>query len=265
MGLPDILASDIFESRTTGRMRFIVRREGADGIAQALGTAENCTVMPRAERGALRSFAWRPDRQGLVRVCHRGGAVACLLGEKYLLWNRPGQEFAAHWLVEQRGLPVPRVLGILWERRGPWVSGALATELLPGPDLLAWLRAHDGGECSSERTRMLQSVGGLVRDMHQRGVWHADLQVKNIVIADGLPHLIDLDRAVVGRVPGRVQCCRNLLRFRRSLQKNAVPEACYSAFMDGYGGLSGVSVPVWLDMAYRLRGKFSESMRGKRT
>ncbi len=264
MGLPEILASDEFETRTVGRMRLIVRCEGADGIAQALTTAENCTAVERAERGALRRFAWSAEREGLVRVCHRGGCIARLLGSHYLLVNRPGSEFDAHWRVEQRGVPVPRVLGVLWERRGLWVSGALATELLAGPDLLAWLEVHASEECRPERTRMMESVGAVVRDMHRRGVWHADLQVKNIVVAAGLPHLIDLDRAVVGPVPGRVRCSRNLLRFRRSLQKNGLPDACFAAFLAGYGDFGGAGIPARLDMLYRLKGCFSDRMRGKK-
>ncbi len=265
MGLPEILASGDFETRTTGRIGLIVRCEGAAGIAQALTTAENCTPVERAERGALRRFAWTPERDGMVRVCHRGGIITCLLTDAYLVVNRPVREFKAHWQVERRGLPVPQVLGVMWARRGPWVSGALATELLPGPDLLEWLQGNASGEFRLERTQMLRSVGALVREMHGRGVWHADLQVKNIVISDGLPHLIDLDRAVIGPVPGRVQCSRNLLRFRRSLQKNGLSADCFEAFLAGYGDLDGAGIPIWLDKAYRFRGNFSESMRGKKT
>ncbi len=263
MGLPEILASGEFETRATGRMRLIVRCEGAESIATALATGENCIGVARAERGALRRFDWLAGRPGLVRVCHRGGFVASLVKDNYLLVNRPGREFAAHWAVEQRGVPVARVLGVLWERRGPWVAGALATELLPGSDLLDWLRGHDAESCGVDRDRMMQAVGALVRDMHRRGVWHADLQVKNVVVADGLPHLIDLDRARVGGMPGRVQCSRNLLRFRRSLEKNGLPEVCFGAFMAGYGDLDGAGIPAWLDRVYRLRGKLSGSVRGK--
>ena len=265
MGLPQILASDEFETRTTGRMRLIVRREGGDAIAWALTTAENCTPIQRVERGALRSFSWTAGRRGMVRVCHRGGIIARVLTDRYLLVNRPSREFSAHWRVEQRGLPVPRILGVLWERRGPWVSGALATELLPGPDLLAWLQAHSPGESRPECSRMMREVGRLVCDMHQHGVWHADLQVKNVVVAEGLPHLIDLDRAVVGAAPGRIQRGRNLLRFRRSLQKNGLPEAHYLDFLAGYGDPAGTGIPAWLDRAYAFRGTFSDRLRDKRT
>jgi tRNA A-37 threonylcarbamoyl transferase component Bud32 len=265
MGLSEILASDEFEMRSTGRMRLIVRREGADSIARALTTAENCTPVQRMERGALRSFAWTSGREGLVRVCHRGGCVARLVRDNYLFVNRPGREFEAHWRVERLGLPVPRILGVLWERHGPWVSGALATEHLPGPDLLAWLHGHGSGESDPKRAEMMENVGAMVREMHRRGVWHADLQIKNIVIANGVPHVIDLDRAVVGAVPGRIQCSRNLLRFRRSLQKNAMPTGCFGLFLSGYGHSGGFAIPIWLDLAYQLRGWFSESMQGRKT
>ena len=264
MGLSEILASEQFETRNTGRTRMIVRCEGADCIALALSTPENFTAVPRAERGALHRFPWTQGREGLVRVCHRGGYITHLVRDNYLLANRPGMEFVSHWWAEQRGLPVPRVLGVLWEKHGPWFRGALATELLQGPDLLAWLEAHASGESRLERTRMMQNVGALVRDMHWRGVWHADLQVKNIVVAKGVPHLIDLDRAVIGLIPGVVQCSRNLLRFRRSLQKNGLPDGCFSDFMAGYGDFGDAGIPAWLDKLYRLKGSISTAMHGKK-
>ncbi len=264
MELPEILASDEFETRDLGRMRLVVRRDGADAIAQALTTAENCTTIQRGERGALRSFPWTHDRDGLVRVCHRGGLVSHLLGSHYLFINRPGLEFVAHWWTEQLGLPVPRLLGVLWERRGPLVSGALATELLKGSDLLGWLQAHVSSESNGERTCMMRSVGLLVRDMHWRGVWHADLQVKNIVVAQGLPHLIDLDRADIGAMPSVIECSRNLLRFRRSLEKNGLPRDCFEDFMAGYGDLGGTGIPEWLDRLYQLKGSLSTGIRGRK-
>ena len=264
MGLPEILVSEEFEARASGRMRLLVRCVGADAIAQALTTGENCTPLQRDERGALLRFPWAEGRDGLVRICHRGGFVARLLGDRYLFVNRPGREFMAHWWAEHRGVAVPRLLGVRWERHGPWFRGALATEWLPGPDLLAWLRGHETEEHRSERARMMQEVGVLVRDMHWRGVWHADLQVKNVVIADGHPRLIDLDRAAIGGMPGVVQCSRNLLRFRRSLEKNNLPDVCFLRFAAGYGSAGGAGIPAWLDKIYQWKGKLSPSGRGKK-
>ena len=260
MALSDILASDEFELRALGRMRLVVRRDGGDAIAQALATGEGCTPLDRGERGSLRRFAWRPDRSGLVRVCHRGGFVSLFLKDSYILENRPGNEFVVHRRVEQTGLPVPKALGVLWERRGLRLRGALATEWLPGEHLLAWLAGQEPG--SPERYRMMEKVGALVRNMHNVGVWHADLQVKNIMLVDALPHLIDFDRSRAGKAPGRLARSRNLLRFRRSLQKQGMEDACFKAFMAGYGDPQGAEIPVWLDGLYRLRGVFSEAMQG---
>jgi len=261
MDLAEIPVSDEFEARTMGRKRLIVRSDGADSIAQALATGENCSPVARSERGALRKFFWIGNREGLVRVCHRGGLLGPLLGGKYLIVNRPGREFRCHFFAEQRGVRVPHLLGVCWERKGPWITGAIATELLPGTDLLAWLRQHDSLEDRPRRAGMMQSVGELVRDMHWRGVWHADLQVKNIIVFEDSLWLIDLDRAVIGQLPSVVQCGRNLLRFRRSLQKNGLPEVCYERFAAGYGAVNGEAIPAWLDKLYLLKGRFSPSTR----
>jgi tRNA A-37 threonylcarbamoyl transferase component Bud32 len=55
--------------------------------------------------------------------------------------------------------------------------------------------------------------------MHAAGVWHADLHVKNVLLADGAVVIIDFDRArVLGPVP-EPERVGNLLRFDRSVVK----------------------------------------------
>jgi len=62
-------------------------------------------------------------------------------------------------------------------------------------------------------------VGKCIREFHDAGVWHADLNARNILLnADSRVFLIDFDRAKFS--PGRaVNGEGNLRRLKRSLAK----------------------------------------------
>jgi tRNA A-37 threonylcarbamoyl transferase component Bud32 len=100
--------------------------------------------------------------------------------------------------------------------------------------------------------------------MHRSGVWHADLQAKNLLVVNDSPYVIDLDQSRVGSPVGTMQRNRNLLRFRRSLEKSGFPGEYFELFMAGYGGEHAVFIPVWLEKAYRLRGLFSNLVNSGR-
>ena len=141
-------------------------------------------------------------------------------------------------------------LGVAWQRTGGFLRGALATEAVDAPDLLAFLRTPENGDPAG-RSETLRRCGAVVRQMHDAGIWHADLQVKNLLVSPEGPMLIDFDGARVGAPPGVVNRARNLLRFRRSLERRGLKPELFTAFLEGYGP---AVIPGWLDLAYRLRG-----------
>jgi 3-deoxy-D-manno-octulosonic acid kinase len=61
-------------------------------------------------------------------------------------------------------------------------------------------------------------VGALVARFHRAGIWHADLNAHNVLVAPGQLYLIDFDR---GRQRGPAETWQraNLQRLRRSLVK----------------------------------------------
>jgi 3-deoxy-D-manno-octulosonic acid kinase len=64
-----------------------------------------------------------------------------------------------------------------------------------------------------------ENVGRCIRQFHRAGVWHADLNARNILLNEELKvFLVDFDRARLmngTEVNGK----RNLERLKRSLQK----------------------------------------------
>jgi len=207
----------------------LVREDAIGPVGDALFDHTGCTPLREAGRGTILRFTV-PGGHGIVRRYLRGGMVRHLLKDRYLLANRPLHEFRLHRYVQTRGLRVPPILGVCWERRGLWVQGSLATLEVAGLELPAWLRREAGGA-----EQMLRRCGELIREMHDFGVLHADLQVKNIFVAEDGPYLLDFDNARRrANVPPQARG-RNLLRLRRSFGRNGVVPACFDAICEGYG------------------------------
>jgi len=119
------------------------------------------------------------------------------------------------------------VLAVRSERRGPCVyKGDLMTREITGSEdldrYLGALRGEDERRLS-RRKDVVRSVALLVQGMHRVGLYHADLNLKNIVIRLGersvTSYVIDLDRArVIQPLRSRLRI-RNLVRLYRSLDK----------------------------------------------
>lgn len=173
-------------------------------------------------RQRLRSIHLSNDETVLVRSYHHGGIFRHLTGEFFFTWPpRPFVELALTEEARRRGIPTLEVLGAWIERiAGPVYRGWLMSRELTGArDLWAVLQ---GGPCEGEA--LFRAVAQSVRRMHRRGIYHADLNLKNILIRQEgekiVSYLIDLDKArlFAGEVPRR-KAQRNLRRLLRSACK----------------------------------------------
>ena len=232
----------------------LVRTRDAEQIAGALIEGEGCTPADSIGRGALMRFPYSGG-VGLVRRYRRGGLMCRFIEDAYVLANRPLREFMLHKHVEEHGLPAPPLLGVCWSRKGVLFRGAIATGEVPDAvDLDAYLRVHP------DDVDMLKACGALIRQMHEMRIWHADLQVKNILVAPDGPRLIDFDNArLLSRISPN-QCARNLFRLRRSFEKRGFGRECFSAVLEGYGS---APLPSWLGCAYQAKAWVSDHLAGR--
>jgi 3-deoxy-D-manno-octulosonic acid kinase len=210
-----------------GPYRAWVRAEWQATLTAALWHGAGCAPDARGGRVQLMRFTY-PGGTGLIRPYRRGGFIRHFLSSWYFADNRPKQELALLVRAQAAGLPVPEPLGAGWRWRGPWLSGALATKELPGDDLLHILQ----NEAQVPRNLLLR-VGRLFHRMHEAGLLHADLQVKNVLISGGMPYLLDLDRARWRQRVSPRQRARNLARFQRSLRKHGLEQA-FEPVREGY-------------------------------
>lgn len=168
-------------------------------------------------RGAACIFRFR-DQVFVLRHYRRGGWMAKLSHDRYrwsgLADTRAWREW--HLLAEmyEQGLPVPRPVAARVRRHGLFYSADLVSLCLPGVTPLAdVLRQRPLAEAQ------WRSIGATIKRFHRAGVYHADLNARNILLdQDGQVFVIDFDKGA-RRAPDSSWQQANLARLRRSLDK----------------------------------------------
>jgi 3-deoxy-D-manno-octulosonic acid kinase len=182
-----------------------------------------------------------PYGEAVLREYLRGGAVAKISRSRYVftgfIRSRPFMEASVMAKLETLGLPVPGLLGGVCLKRGLTYSAALLTLRIPDAVPLADLLVDSSGT-----DPMWPAVGQCVRKFHQAGLYHADLNIRNVLVdCEGKVWLIDFDRARF--LPaGSPQLKKNLNRLLRSLRKGwnqptGSVDDCWSELLSGYGSL----------------------------
>ena len=158
----------------------------------------------------------------VLRQYLRGGWVAKISRQSYFFTtvsrSRPFREYHLLAALYDQGLPVPKPVAALCEFHGVISSGALMTARISSARTLAdVLPGDDEGDDLGEG--LWKSIGKCIRRFHDAGVWHADLNARNILLDENSQvFLIDFDRARFK--PGKaVNGQGNLKRLKRSLTK----------------------------------------------
>ena len=195
-----------------------------------------------------RGSAWfieTPFGAVVLRRFLRGGWAARVSRDRYLYSNaersRPFREFTLLAKLYALGLPVPAPVAALCRHRGMLSTGAIMTMRIAGATTLADRVTRNAGSGDEALAGGgWQDVGRCLRKFHATGVWHADLNLRNILFdQQDRVYLVDFDRARF--TPGHaVDGANNLSRLKRSLYKIAAPQAphvlesAWRRLMDGY-------------------------------
>ena len=184
-----------------------------------------------------RGSAWFVEIPGPVVLRHylRGGWAAKFSRQSYFFTgitrSRPFREYRVMSELFELGLPVPRPVAALCQHHGVTSSGAIMTTRIDSSNTLA--DSLNGDELVKG---VWTSLGRCIRRFHDAGLWHADLNARNILLdAELQVFLIDFDRARFS--PGKpVNGEGNLKRLRRSLTK-FWPAGDVSAFQSAWAQL----------------------------
>ncbi len=167
-----------------------------------------------------RNPAWFFHHQGqayVLRHYWRGGLPGKLFRDGYLYLgnrrSRPYRELALMIALQEKGLPVAAPLAARITRTGLTYRADLITAMLP--DSRDLVKVLSGQPMAAEAW---QALGGVLARFHNAGVYHADLNARNILLSHGQFYLIDFDRGEL-RTPAEAWQQANLQRLRRSLLK----------------------------------------------
>jgi tRNA A-37 threonylcarbamoyl transferase component Bud32 len=215
-----------FETRREGNMLLLARgalrellagRPVSDLLAGSKETVEgrrthSVVELPGGTRAVVRHYT-------------HGGLLRKVTSDRFAGSERFFTEVRVSEHLRRRGVNTPEVLGLLVQAgKLGFRRGALVTRMVEGgQDLLVYLRSEDGvRQLADPRTKraLIRSTARQVRKMHDAGVCHADLHVKNLLLAPaGRIFILDLDRAKVHGELGLSRRLANLIRLGRSLEK----------------------------------------------
>ena len=217
-----------FKRFSPNPVRMVLVREGLEGClnpARFFAQGKKARESPFRGRGRLDFFQLDNGETVLVRTYRHGGILRRLTGDLFFTWPpRPFRELAATAEISWRGVSTSEVLGAWVERVwGPVYRGWLITRELKGAQDL-WGALEGGLYFENQGRTLLQAVARSIRRMHLRGVYHEDLNLKNIMVrreGDQVrSYIIDFDKARLfsGEVPPQ-RAQRNLMRLLRSICK----------------------------------------------
>ncbi|WP_298774959.1 3-deoxy-D-manno-octulosonic acid kinase [uncultured Shewanella sp.] len=157
------------------------------------------------------------DKEWVLRHYYRGGLIEKISHDKYLFCGlnktRPITEFQLLDTLYNEGFAVPKPIAANITKHGPFYRGDLIIERIKeAQDLLARL------ESSPMTDQEWYTLGSCIALFHKRGVFHADLNAKNILLAKSQFYLIDFDRGAIKKANTSWKQA-NLKRLLRSFNK----------------------------------------------
>ena len=162
-------------------------------------------------------FIQHQNEDWVLRHYYRGGLIEKISHDKYffcgLQKTRPIAEFQLLNTLHKEGFAVPKPIAANITQYGPFYRGDLIIERIQeANDLLARL------ESSPMTEQEWFTLGSCIAQFHKRGVFHADLNAKNILLAKDKFYLIDFDRGAIRKANLRWKQA-NLKRLLRSFNK----------------------------------------------
>lgn len=168
-------------------------------------------------RGTTYFFDWESHKL-VLRHYLRGGLVGKFNPEFYLNTQlektRPYKEWTLLCELQKLGLPAPRPAGMRIVSGGLFYSADLLMHQLEDVTPLCDLLLQGEVNC-------WQKIGQVIRQFHNEGVYHDDLNCHNILLREDEVFLIDFDKCSIkpGSKASDSWRSKNLDRLLRSLHK----------------------------------------------
>ena len=207
---------------------FVIARAGMERVVNdiAAGRAD----MRLAPGITGRAETYRVTQPGLasallVKQYWRGGMLRGVMRQRFVGRSRFLAEIVLAEIAADGGVNTARIAGLILRRvDGVFWSATLVTEEVPDSIDLKKLATEDWQRMSrAQKNELLRAVAGEIRKMHDIGVFHSDLHLKNILVRKWrtrpIAYVIDFDRGACYRSLSEGRRLNNLMRLDRSAEK----------------------------------------------
>ena len=214
-----------------GRVSLLLKEEYKN-LLLAQGIDDLATFLKKSSQTAhyLKGRTLHPSipfgdgKRMVLRQYSHGGLLRAITGNLYFFGKRSFRELALTEEIRSCGIPTIPTIGAIHRRVFfPFYQAYFLSQEVPlAVDLIQYF--HEIGAYPSRETilmkrRTIRSVGHLIRQFHEAGFFHGDLQLKNILVAGNQLLLIDFDRSYRKSTLSTGERMKNLLRFNRSAEK----------------------------------------------
>ncbi|MEW6359770.1 MAG: lipopolysaccharide kinase InaA family protein [Planctomycetota bacterium] len=225
-----------------GRSTIFLRTDREEDILRERDEAKAAECL--SGRGAVRAYPMKNGGRMVVRPCRRGGFLGRIVSDLFLGCGRVVREIAAAEHGQAGGAPTARILGARCDRvAGPLMRAEIITDEIPDScDLIRYCESAQARAGFPGKRALIPAIAQAVRRMHDAGIAHADLHLKNVLIdKQGRAYVIDLDKAAILRPVQTRTRMGNLLRLDRSIRKwkasrDLVTTADRLRFLTAYAG-----------------------------
>ncbi len=203
-----------------------------NGIRDVVTLIRDARIDPgMAGRNACRVICLdgTPHHRFVVRHYAHGGLLRRIMGDHFVGRSRPFREMELTEEIRRLDIPTIHVVAAFQHRSwGPFYRGDLVTEEIPrSRDLVSFFSGLSQNSSNQEialRRDVARQAGHVVRAMHDRGVFHGDLNLKNFLIqtsdaGDSRILMIDFDRSKILKRLSVGMRMKNLIRLNRSVEK----------------------------------------------
>ncbi len=215
-----------FSAFRIGRRELVIRRDIAGHAAEIVQKLDELKSAADAGAGNRQSGFRLKLAGGLeifARRGRRGGMIGSILSDVYVgITPRPLNELAVAVEAMRRRIPVAEPMGAMIEWIGPALyRGFFLTRALRGMTLWEFVKTDDD---PIVRGHVLAQARAAIEAMHDKGLFHADLNLHNILVTQTGESfsvtIIDLDKARLFDTPLPAAMRRaNAARLIRSARK----------------------------------------------
>ena len=215
-----------FSTFTVRRRELVIHRDIAPQAAQVMQRLTELTSAVEAGAGNRRSAYWLDLGDGaelFARRGRRGGLIASILSDVYFgITPRPLTELAVTIEAMRRAISVAEPMGAMIEWLSPVLyRGFFLTRAVRGMTLWEFLKTDDD---PTVRTHVLGQARAAIETMHDKGLFHADLNLHNLLVTQARDSfsivVIDLDKSRLFDAPLSAAMRRaNAARLVRSARK----------------------------------------------